>query len=158
LLGRADEVIESLPFLPDCICRLIMALMRPTNNCLDECLLIEVERTLSDQCLRGLQVDHKLVLDWELDGKLARLRALQDAIGIGRRAPKIIEPVKSVGQQAAEFSELTVRIDGRETVASSQRCDLRAMDDQKESGFTTKPLFGSRACATTTDGALFQHC
>jgi hypothetical protein len=29
-------------------------------------------------------------------------RPLEDAVGIGRRAPKIIEPVESIGQQAAE--------------------------------------------------------
>ena len=62
-----------------------------------------------------------------LDGKLARLRALEDAIDIGRRAPKIIDLVISVGQQAADFSEQTVRIDGREAVARRQRCDLHAM-------------------------------
>src|SRR6266542_5280404 len=86
---------------------------------------------LEAESLGGLKVDHQLELDRGLDRKLARLHALEDAVGIGRRAPKIIEPVKSVGQQAAEVSELTVRIDGRKTVASSQRCDLRAMDDQE---------------------------
>jgi hypothetical protein len=75
--------------------------------------------------LGRLEIDHELELDRGLDGQLARVRALEDAVGIGRRAPKIIEPVESIGQQAAEFSELTVRIDGRKTVASRQRCDLR---------------------------------
>ena len=55
--------------------------------------------------LGGLEVDLQLELDRGLDGKLARLRALEDSIGIGRRAPIIIELVNSVGQQAAEFSE-----------------------------------------------------
>jgi hypothetical protein len=31
--------------------------------------------------LCGLEVDHQLELDWGLDGKLARFRALKDAIG-----------------------------------------------------------------------------
>src|SRR6516162_1085367 len=75
----------------------------------------------------GLEVDHQLELDWGLDGKIARLLALEDAIGIGRRAPKVIGHVNSVGQQAAKFSEEAVRIDGREAVASSQRYDLYAM-------------------------------
>ena len=90
-----------------------------------------MRRHVEAERLGGLEVDHQLELDRGLDGKLARLRALEDAIGIGRRAPKIIEPVISVGQQAAEFSEETERIDGRETVASSQRCDLRAMVDRE---------------------------
>jgi hypothetical protein len=38
----------------------------------------------------GLQVDHQLELDWDLDGKLARHRALEDAIGIDRCAPILI--------------------------------------------------------------------
>ena len=39
--------------------------------------------------LCGLEVDHQLELDWGLDGKLARFLALEDAIDIGRRSPKI---------------------------------------------------------------------
>ena len=84
---------------------------------------VEAER------LGRLEVDHQLELDRGLDRKLARLLALEDAIGIGRCAPKIIDQVISVGQQAAEFSEDAERIDGRETVASRQRYDLRAMGD-----------------------------
>ena len=61
--------------------------------------------------------------------------------------------VISIGWQAAEFSEVTERIDGRETVASRQRCDLRAMVVVKASGITIRPLFGSRACAATTDSS-----
>src|SRR5262245_18470099 len=78
--------------------------------------------------LGGLEVDLKLELDRGLDGKLARLRALEDSIGIGRRAPKVIELVNSVGQQAAGLSEESARIDGREAVASCQRYDLCTMD------------------------------
>src|SRR5262249_55826474 len=81
--------------------------------------------------LSGLDVDHQLKLDWDLDGKLARHRALEDAIGIDRCAPILIDQVISVGQQAAKFSEGTGGIDGRETVPSRQRCDLYAMGDQK---------------------------
>jgi hypothetical protein len=72
----------------------------------------------------GLQIDDELEFDGGLNGKVARLFALQNAIRIGRRAPKILGIVNSVGQQPAKFSEGTVRIDGRETIASRQRCDL----------------------------------
>ena len=64
-----------------------------------------MRRHVEAERLGGLEVDHQLELDRGLDGKLARLRALEDAIGIARRAPIIIEQVISVGQQAAEFSE-----------------------------------------------------
>src|SRR4051794_30343985 len=70
---------------------------------------------------------HQLVLGRRLHRQVRRLLALEDAIDIAGRAPKIIEPVKSVGQQAAEFSKLMVRIDGWKAVASSQQCNLCAM-------------------------------
>jgi hypothetical protein len=76
--------------------------------------LLKMQSHVEAERLGGLEVDHQLELDRGLDGKLARLRALEDAIDIGRRAPKIIGQVISVGQQAAECSEITVRIDGRE--------------------------------------------
>jgi hypothetical protein len=79
--------------------------------------------------LGGLEVDHQLELDRGLDGKFAWLRALEDAIGIGRQAPNIIGQVNSVGQQATDFSEETPRIDDREATASRQRYDLCAMGE-----------------------------
>jgi hypothetical protein len=72
-----------------------------------------LQRRVESERLGGLGVDDQVELDWGLDGKLARLLAPQDAIGIGRRAPKIIGQVNCVGQQAAEFREETERIDGR---------------------------------------------
>src|SRR5262245_13445966 len=65
------------------------------------------------------------------NGKLARLLALEDAIDIACGAPIRSELVNSVGQQAAEFSEGTARIDGREAEASCQRYDLCTMDVRK---------------------------
>src|SRR6266487_1233978 len=79
------------------------------------------------ESLGGLEVDDQLVLDRRLHRKVGRLRTLEDEIDIASRAPKIIGQVNSVGQEAAEFSEETVRIDGRKMVASRQRCDLYAM-------------------------------
>ena len=65
------------------------------------------------------------------DRQIGRLLALEDAIAIGRRAPKIIGRVISVGQQAANFRELMERIDRGNTVARGQRCDLHAMVGQE---------------------------
>src|SRR5262249_4546600 len=62
-----------------------------------------------------------------LHWQLTRFLALQDAINVRRCAPKIIDQVISIGQQATDCSELTVWIDGREVVARLQRCDLDAM-------------------------------
>src|ERR1700736_4770172 len=52
--------------------------------------LLEEQRHVEAERLRGLEIDRQLELDRGLDGKLARLLALEDAIGIGRRASKII--------------------------------------------------------------------
>ena len=49
----------------------------------------------------GLEVDYQLELDRGLDGKLARLRAPEDAIRIAHRGRKL--SVTSVRQQGAEF-------------------------------------------------------
>jgi hypothetical protein len=49
--------------------------------------LLEMQRHVETERLGGLEVDHQLELDRGLDGKLVRFRALEDTIGIGRRAP-----------------------------------------------------------------------
>ena len=79
-----------------------------------------MQRHVKAKRLCGLEVDDQFELDRGLDGKLVRRRTLEDSIGIGCRAPKTIEQIISVGQEAAEFNEETKRIDGRETVARSQ--------------------------------------
>ena len=43
---------------------------------------------------------------------------LNAVMTIGRCTPKIIVLVNAVGQYTADFSEVTERIDGRETIAS----------------------------------------
>jgi hypothetical protein len=66
--------------------------------------LLELHRHVETERLGGLDVDHQFELNRGLYGKLTRFRALEDAIDIGRRAPKIIDQVISVGQQAADCS------------------------------------------------------
>src|SRR5258706_13610117 len=82
--------------------------------------LLKLPRHVEPERLGGLHVDHQVELNRCLYRELARLGAPEDAIRISRRSSKWIEPVVSVGQQAAEFSEETERIDGRKAVAGSQ--------------------------------------
>ena len=49
------------------------------------------------ECLGSLEIYHQLELDRGLDGKLARFRALEDAVGISRRASEIMDEISSVG-------------------------------------------------------------
>src|SRR5262245_37058289 len=93
--------------------------------------LLEKPRHVQAERLGSLEVDDQLELNRGLDRKLVWLLALQDAIGISSCTPKIIVHVISIGQQAAEFSEEAGRIDGRETIASRQRYDLRAIGDRE---------------------------
>src|SRR6516164_2048838 len=73
-------------------------------------------------------IRHQFKLDRGLNGKLARLLALEDAINIDCRTPIGIELVNSVGQEAANFSEGPARVDSRNAEASCQRYDLCTMD------------------------------
>jgi hypothetical protein len=57
----------------------------------------EVER------LGGLEVDHQLELDRSLDRKLARLRALEDAVGANGGARKIIGYIDTVRRSSRRF-------------------------------------------------------
>jgi len=62
---------------------------------------LENPRYVEAKRLRGLEIEHQLVLRRCLHRQVGGLLALQDAIDITGRAPPIIEPVKSVRQQAA---------------------------------------------------------
>ena len=60
-------------------------------------------RHIKPKCLGGLEVNHQLELDWRLDGKLARFRALENAVGVQRRTSVLIDNIRAVGDQAADF-------------------------------------------------------
>src|SRR5262249_29942934 len=89
--------------------------------------LLEMHRHVEAKRLSGFQIDHQLEFDRSLDGKLTWLLALKDAIDIRGRSPKIIDWDASVRKQAADVSRDTLCRDGRDAVASQQRCDLLAM-------------------------------
>jgi hypothetical protein len=55
-----------------------------------------MQRYLEPDRLGGLKIDDQLEFEGRLNGKLARFRAFEDAIGIRCRTAKIISPVNSV--------------------------------------------------------------
>jgi hypothetical protein len=91
----------------------------------------ERRRHVEAERLGGLEIDDELEVGRRLNGQVGGFVALEDTIGIRRRTPKLTERVNSVGQQPADFSEETGPIDGRDTVASSQQSNLRAMADRE---------------------------
>ena len=75
---------------------------------------------------------HSRPASWEKPDSRSKVPApallpLEDAIDIGRKL-EMMARLTSVGQQTAGLSEETPRTDGWQTVASSQRDDLHAMD------------------------------
>ena len=86
---------------------------------------------------------------------MSRVAALGNAIGIGRRAPKIICLVNSIGQRPPSTEE-TVRIGGGETIASRQRCDLNAMGIHEAIRHHDKATIRF-ACLCCNDGFELEH-
>jgi hypothetical protein len=72
------------------------------------------------ETLGGLQVDNQFELDGGLNGQVRRLLALEDAVDVTGCPAKMVDPVRSVGQQAFMFSKDAERTDGRE-VSRSRR-------------------------------------
>src|SRR5262249_4476319 len=62
---------------------------------------------------------------------VGKFHALEDAITIRRRTPVFVDDVRTIRDQAAEFSEGTGPIDGRHTVTRSQQSNLCAMADRE---------------------------
>src|SRR5262245_2322881 len=56
---------------------------------------------LETECLRGLQIDHQLVLGRRLHRQVGGLLALEDAIDVAGCPPVLVEQVGPVGDQSA---------------------------------------------------------
>ena len=77
--------------------------------------------------LGGLKIDHQFVLSWRLHRKVSGLLALEDVIDIAGRLPVLVDPIRSVGDQAAASDEVTVAVDRGQFVPSGKRDDLVPM-------------------------------
>ena len=53
------------------------------------------------ECLSGLEIDHQLVLGRRLYRQVGWLLALEDAIDVARRAPVLVDVIRTIGDQAA---------------------------------------------------------
>jgi hypothetical protein len=73
------------------------------------CALLENPRNIEAERLGGVEIDHQLVFYRGLHRQVGRLLAPEDAVGVASGAPKIIEGVVAIGEQASEFSIKPVR-------------------------------------------------
>ena len=77
--------------------------------------------------LRGLEVDHQLVLGWRLHRQVGRLLALEDAIDIAGCALVLVNLIRPVRDQAAGGDEERFEVDRGQLVPGRQRDDQIAM-------------------------------
>src|SRR4029077_18367846 len=73
------------------------------------------------QCLRGLEIDHQLVLGRRLYRQIARLLASEDAVDVTGCVPKLVVEIWPVRGQSAGCSEEAKRIDRRQFVPPGKR-------------------------------------
>ena len=59
------------------------------------------DRDVEAERLGGLEVDHQFVLDRRLHRQVGGLLAFEDAIDVAGRAPKLVDQVRPIGDQAA---------------------------------------------------------
>jgi hypothetical protein len=110
---------------------------------------------LSEQCRRhcqaaglcGFEIDNQLVFSRSLHGKISGLLALEDAIDIASRPPKLVIKIGSIGDQAAGGDEETFEVTaGNLCRAASAMMRSRWIADDALA-VTIRPPFGERAKA-----------
>src|SRR5262249_32658658 len=68
-------------------------------------------RHIESQCIGSLQIDHQFELGRRLQGKIARISALQDPVDVGCGASEDIAGIDAVGNQTAARSKHAQWID-----------------------------------------------
>src|SRR5215216_617764 len=103
------------------------------------CRHIEAER------FRGLEIDDQFVLGRRLHRQVGRLLALEDAVDVSSRAPKLVEEIRAIGNQAAGGDEVAFIVDTGQPVAGGQRDDRSRCTAAAGLAVTIRPLFAERA-------------
>src|SRR6266404_8032130 len=87
----------------------------------------EGSRKIEAEGFCRLQVNHQIIFGRSLDRKIGRLLALENAIDITGRAPKLVDAIGPVENQPAAVDIVSVAIHGRKSVLGSQFNDEIAM-------------------------------
>src|SRR5262245_56625619 len=88
-------------------------------------------RHLDAERLGGLEVHQKLVLGGRLHRQVSWCIALQTAIDVACRAPVLVDPIRSVGDQGAFRDAKAVGVDGGLLVLSGELCDQMTMNRRR---------------------------
>src|SRR3989442_131792 len=71
-------------------------------------------RDLKAECLRGLEVDHQLILGGRLHRQVRRLLALEDAIDVAGSLPELVDLIRPVVYQPTDGDEGALEVDSRQ--------------------------------------------
>src|SRR5262245_47183379 len=99
----------------------------------------------------GIKIDHKRVLGRRLYRQIGWLLALEDAIDIASGASVVIEPVRSVRDQAASGYESTIRVHCRKLIPGRQCNYLVAVNEGRGASYHDESAIRlTRKCANAT--------
>src|SRR5262245_16881430 len=97
--------------------------------------------------LRGLQIDHQVILGRRLHRQVSGLLAFEDAIDVTRRAAELIDKVRPVRDQAARRGDVALNVGGGKFVPGCKRDDQIAMHHrQRTSRDNHAAVRGAREC------------
>src|SRR5262245_35099478 len=89
------------------------------------------ERNGERERLGGLEVDHQLERDWQLQRQIARLGSFQDLVNIVRSASKALTQVNPVAHQTTVLGVLAEGERGRQPCRSRQPCYSSALTEEQ---------------------------
>jgi Tripartite tricarboxylate transporter family receptor len=95
--------------------------------------------------LGRLEIDRQFILDRRLHRQVGRLLALEDAIHVACRVPKLVDESRPIGDQAAANDEVACEVNRGQFVSGRQRDDQIAMNRrQSASRYDQAAIRGTR--------------
>src|SRR5215475_914466 len=109
-------------------------------------------RNLKTECLRGLEIDHQLILRRRLHRQVGGFLALEDTVDVLSRTAKLIHAVRPVAGQTAAHDMAAVGVDRGQAVSGRQRDDQLSMQEHARARCCDQPpVWFAGECS---DGAL----
>jgi hypothetical protein len=83
-------------------------------------------RHCDTQWLRGLEIDHHLVLGWRLHRQIARLLAFEDAVELTGCVPKLVIEIWPIRDQSAGGGKEVLKVDRGQFVPAGSVMMIRS--------------------------------